>query len=64
MKLCEQISKHIKDNKISVYTLADNLAVSPSHLYKMLRGERPIMRSILDKINADLNTNFQEPDKI
>jgi len=62
MKLHEQISKYLKDNKISVYQLADTLCVSSSHLYKLLRGERPIMRSILDKINADLDTTF-EPDK-
>ena len=59
MKLHEQISKHLKDNKVSVYQLADTLCVSSSHLYKLLRGERPIMRSILDKLNAELNTDFK-----
>lgn len=49
----------MKDNKLSVYGLANNLAVSPSHLYKLLRGERPIMRSILDRINAEFDTTFE-----
>lgn len=59
MKLHEQISKHLKDNKVSVYQLADTLCVSSSHLYKLLRGERPIMRSILDRINAEFDTTFE-----
>ena len=59
MKLCEKISKHLKANKVSIYDLANTLVVSPSHLYKMLRGERPIMRSILDRINAEFDTTFE-----
>lgn len=62
MELHEEISKHLKDNKISVYSLAIDIDVSPSHLYKLLRKERPFLQSNLIKLNAVLNTNFQEPD--
>jgi len=64
MELHEKIAKHLKDNKISVYLLADVLNVSPSHLYKLLRKERPFLRSNLDKLNAHLSTDFKEPDTL
>lgn len=64
LTLREQIINHLKANKIPVVTVAAVLGISRDHLYKMLRGERPIIDSNLNKLNEYLNTNFQEPDKI
>lgn len=64
MKLHEILLKHFKTNKISVSNTATAINVTRDHLYKLLRGERPITRSNLDKLNAELDTDFKEPDTI
>lgn len=62
MLLHEKFLNHIKINKVSVAKAAVSLNISRDHLYKMLRGERPIIDSNRIKLNAYLNTDFKEPD--
>lgn len=62
LKLHEQVYNHLKDNKISVRKLALNIETSHTHILKFVKGKRDISASLLEKLNAYLNTNFQEPD--
>lgn len=64
MLLHEKFLNHIKINKLSVAKAAFSLNISRDHLYKMLRGERPIIDSNRIKLNAYLNTDFKEPDTL
>jgi len=59
MLLHEKFLNHIKINKVSVAKAAVSLNISRDHLYKMLRGERPIIDSNRIKLNAYLNTTFE-----
>lgn len=59
MPLHEILLNHFKINKVKVIKAAEYINVTRDHLYKMLRGERPITDSNRIKLNAYLNTTFE-----
>jgi len=63
MTLNQKFNNYFKTNKVSVFKASVFLDISRDHLYKMLRGERPIIDSTRIKLNAYLGTNFEIEDK-
>lgn len=58
----DKFYKHLKDNKISIESVANFLLCSRQHLRYVLKNIRPLTNDMRIKLNTHLDTNFGEPD--
>jgi len=58
----DKFHKHLKDNKISIESVANYLLCSRMHLWYVLKNIRPLTDEMRIKLNTHLGTTF-EPDK-
>lgn len=54
----EKYLLHLANNSISINSVAISIDVTRSHLWKVLHGKREISESIINKLNAHLDTDF------
>lgn len=58
----DKFYKHLKANKISIESVANEMLVSRQHLRYVLKNIRPLTDTMHIKLNTYLDTNFKEAD--